>query len=199
MIGKIGYLVQGASDKQRTGTDLLFLHITGGAAAGLGVGAVFSLAANVLPQGSAVPVAAIFVLGLLAMLDLGVVRMPWQLPERQTPGYLTCALGDRAGVFVWGMDLGSIVTTRPPLYVSLAVPFLAVATGSVWGAVLTACAYGLGRTAAVAAAVRHGSESPDGTCTAVARGRDARVIGAGVVSIAIACLIGSQVAVGSWR
>jgi hypothetical protein len=199
MVGKIGYLVQGASVEHRRGNELLIWHITGGTAAGLITGAVVAVAATILRGRTAVPVVAILVLVSMAMLDLGLVRTRWRLPERQTPGYLTCALGDRAGVFDWGLELGSIVTTRPPLYAVLAVPMLALASGTVSGAVLSMCAYGMGRTGAVAAAVQRGSASPDGKCTAIAQSKNARFVAAGILALALASLIGLQLALERWR
>lgn len=193
MIGKIGYLVQGARRERERGSSLLVWHMLGGAAGGTLVGAVLGFWAVALSRTAGDsriwPAVLVIALTLAGLADLGVVLVPWRLPNRQTPGYLTCALGVPAGAFVWGMDIGSLVTTRPPLRGVLVVPLLALGTGSLAGAILTMAAFGIARTGAVAFAVLRGGLSLREECTSVAASGNMRMVATGVLGLILACAL----------
>lgn len=131
------------------------MHTLGGMVAGTGAGALIGLAGGYLPQATSTAVDGLIlgVLGLaLGLRELGF--LPLRIPQvpRQTTKTWFLRFGPVQAPFLWGLDLGSGLTTYVRYGGYWLLPAAVLLRGGVWygGAVLGL--FALGRVGAVVVA-----------------------------------------------
>lgn len=106
------------------------LYTFAGAVSSLAVGSLLGLAgswllpAHVVPVGS---VALVAVAVLASCRELGWIPLPLPQPLRQTNDRWVKTLGPRPAAVLWGLDLGTVVSTRftfAGIWVLVLLPFL---------------------------------------------------------------------------
>jgi hypothetical protein len=73
-----------------------------------------------------------------------------------------CFFGPAAGVFTWGFDLGTALTTKLPLRSVAVLPVFAVLSGSLFWSVAVMATFGLFRTLTVAVGIVMSDRADDG-------------------------------------
>jgi hypothetical protein len=201
MISRIGPLVQvGAKTKT------LALHLAGGAVGGTVAGVFIGFLGTVVAYATGgasqdalkilVPAALVY----LGAIDLGVRRLPAVFTSRQTPSYWSCAFGESSASFMWGVDLGLLVTTRIPYQVALVLPLAALLCGNVAVAVVLMGAYGFVKAAVVVLAIVRADGRFAQTCDVIARRTDhlGRALSVAAVGLAVALAITTLPLGGAW-
>jgi hypothetical protein len=147
---------------------VLLVHVFGGLLGGTIVGVMLAFAGSVLwvfaPHVAAV-LRMTLVPGLAAALglaDLGILHIPVFGVKRQTPKAWLCFFGPAAGVFTWGFDLGTALTTKLPLRSVAVLPVFAVLSGSLFWSVAVMATFGLFRTLTVAVGIVMSDRADDG-------------------------------------
>lgn len=191
MIGRISPLVQGERRRNR----LLIWHLAGGVFGGF-LGGLFAGYLGMLlwaaHRGSWDEVVLFILSGALlvgALRDAGLIRLPIRLARRQTPGYLPCALGESAGVFAWGSDLGFGLTTRPPFLTALVLPLFAVASGDLLTATTVMTTFGIARSGGVVIVVAARASRFPEACTWIAEKKPRFGYVTSATSIAVSVLL----------
>lgn len=191
MIGKITPLVEGGGKRRQ----LFVAHLMGGAVGGLGTG-VFLGSLGILllgvAGGTAQSLAPFVVGGILvlgALFDFGVLAPAIRLPERQTPGYLPCAFGSTWGVFCWGADVGSGLTTRPPFLSAAALPLFALMSGNLVSSVAVMVGFGTARALGVICTAWLARERFPEACTWIGRKKNRFGIAAGAAGLTLLLLL----------
>lgn len=194
MISKIGPLVQGT----RSRTDLA-LHLLGGllggCALGIGIGLVGATLRTLLPDQTLLAGLTVFPAALTyaGLIDAGLWRLPAARIERQTPGWLPCAFGRRGGIFVWGLDLALVGTTRIPFQSLIPLTFIALASASLGGSILIMSAYGLARTLGVVAVIAGANSNYAAACSRISEKKHATSFIIGAFAIFLSLFILSNV------
>jgi hypothetical protein len=152
MISRIGPLVQ--AGERRTAAPA---HVLGGVMGASAAGLLLSLPGVFVGEGiGRLPTAALASM-LAAVVLYAVVfdarlltkrRLTW---SRQTPGGWECALGPTPAAFAWGVDLGTVVTTRLPYEAVLVLPAYALLSQDVLAATCVMAVYGATRSGLVVA------------------------------------------------
>jgi hypothetical protein len=168
MVGQIGPLVQVGRKNVA-----LALHVAGGLAGGVVIGAVLGFAGLLLRAAIGDTLDTVFVVAVTGALvyaagvDLGFLRVAPLTWERQTPGSWPCSMGHYPGIFGWGFDLGLGITTRIPYQSLLVLPLAAFLSGDLATAVAITGVYGASRAIAVVAAVSSAGEDFGAACDAI--------------------------------
>jgi hypothetical protein len=168
MVGQIGPLVQ-AGAKNRILPLHVFGGLIGGVLAGFWLGFAGSLT-EIVVGGFHRALQVDFVVAALAyggLLDVGLRMGPRVTVRRQTPGFWPCAFGERPALIAWGLDLGTMVSTRIPYQAALALPVAAFFLGDVGIAILLMAAYGASRALVVVLAVLLARGDVGRACTVI--------------------------------
>ena len=192
MIGQIGPLVQVGRKK----TALAF-HVLGGIVGGMTIGVVLGFLGLLLRAAVGDGLDTVFAvvvplaLAYTALTDLGVLKLTYITPSRQTPGSWPCSLGHYPGIFAWGFDLGLGVSTRVPYQPLLVLPLSALLVGNLPAAIAITGVYGGAKAIAVVAAISGAGARGDysGVCDVIQTNVGALRHAVGVTALAIAALI----------
>lgn len=157
MIGQISPLVEGDAHK----LTVTGFHVTGGFIGGVLTGVAVSVFAALVQIAMTLDVLKVAVgIGLVGLSlaasasDLGSTLVPKLSAVRQTPQGWLCALGRDEACLLWGMDLGTGVTTRVHVQVFWVLPAYLLALGDLPVAVLAFSVFGAVRTG-VACLIAH--------------------------------------------
>lgn len=165
MIGQIGPLVQGQESRRVL---LLLTHVLGGLLGGTIAGVMLGFAGSALWAFAPHVTSALRmtlvpgVAAVLGLADVGLLHVPIFGLKRQTAKAWLCVFGPTPGVFAWGFDLGTAITTKLPLRSVAVLPLTAVLSGSLIWSVAVMATFGLVRAVTVAVAVVTSDRADDG-------------------------------------
>lgn len=190
MIGKIGPLVEREHPRR-----LVLLHVAGGAIGGAASGAVLGFLGIVIAHAAGTgfmvhsfAIVVPLVLAYAGIADLPIRLIPRLTFTRQTPGSWTCSLGEPGGIWAWGVDLGTGISTRLPFHSVLAVLVAAVLIGDFLVALIAMTVYGLTRASAVALVVG-ATTAPQSVCSVLNRNQPSIHAVVGITSLGLAVLL----------